>query len=490
MSQFVNYDAFDGNRAFAVSPETKQYDQPNGQKGSYATMTLQYNYGTVDKPSTEGIYFQTCKVWCNGIKEQPNQKDPSKVDTSCMITFDLKRDDDVKCVNVIMGSLYARIAQCVAQHKGTMKIPYFNPAMPAATGLKELLYFHRDPLTQELIPGKNPTTFLKLNVGFNRTCFVKPNGDPISWEILKCAKFLCTPLIHYATVYAGGNGKAIPQYKLASAVVWEIIPSDENSRQNTTCKQAMETNPESLDKLEQQMAALMKKMEDLKTTPKLSTKVATPGVSAGAGVGAGAGFSSGTGAGAGMGTGFNSGTGAGMGIGFNSGTGAGVNGLLGSAPSSSSSFSSPSTPSFIPLSTSTSSFSNSSTPSSTPLTSPGNMLAPMPTFNKIPEPIPSPSSFNTFTSQNVQPQAQQQQPIQQQAVMFPMNPQPSSQPVQQQQPIQQVQQPIQQQQQPMQQVQPIQQQQQQFQPVQQFQSVQPIQSAPQQMQPVQPIILQ
>ena len=266
----VDYSEFDENKMTALTPEPKTYGE-GATKGSYCEMKFQYNYGTPQKPLTDGLFFQWPKVWINGIRSQPKKEKPEIIEHSVMLSLDLKKPEDQMCMNVIQNKVYNKMANFVHQHRVALKVPLFSIQAAEATGLKGLLYFQRD--NGEIIAGKNPTTFIKLNDGFNnRTSFIRPDGEPISWEILKQCKFLCIPCIHYSHIYAGGKG-ANPQVKLSSAVVYEVQPLDQNDRQAETLKKS---DPSSVDKLEQQIQALMKKKKDLESGVTTSTPVSKP----------------------------------------------------------------------------------------------------------------------------------------------------------------------------------------------------------------------
>ncbi len=252
----VDYTEFQGPMLTCITPQSKSFDLPNGQKGQYHETAFNYNYGTAQEPRVDGFYYQYPKVKSDGVRKQASEKGYDQ--WSMKFTFDLTDLTNKACVEAL-ALVHHRMANCIAHHRGIIGIPHFSPENPEATGFKGLVYWPFDKATAEVIQGKNPTQFHKLNKG---TLFTDLNGSPIPWEVLIDADIEGYPLIHYSHVYSSGNGKATSQSRVASMVIMSVVPRNTQTRQTATIDRIVSNDPNAVNKLEEQIALLMSGRQD------------------------------------------------------------------------------------------------------------------------------------------------------------------------------------------------------------------------------------
>ena len=282
---FVDYTKFDPNMLTATSPESKSYDGASG-KGSFFQMPYLYNYGTLEKPSTDGLYLNLCEVELLGIKKQPKMGKPGVLDYSSMILFDMNKPEVRQCIHVLSQLLYPKLASLLFENKKDIKMFDFDLQSQNASGYKGFkspVYFSRDKATGKPIQGKNPTMWVKLNADYNRTKFGIPSKEKIiqevGWESVEQAKIRCFPLLHVSHVYSSSGDKGSIQIKLISAVVTDVSPLGDGDRQLMVAEQYLEkvSGTDSIEKLEQHMAEMQKRMEDLKSKKGTPSPSSFPG---------------------------------------------------------------------------------------------------------------------------------------------------------------------------------------------------------------------
>ena len=247
-TEFVDYATFRPENVSIVSPAAKTYDKPDGTKGSYFETFMQY-----------------APLWCDGIRIQESDKagkDGKKWNQySAKLLFDLRAPEDQKCMDKI-NAFYARVVQLIFPHRGMLKMPHFTLETPGAS-LKELIYIPRDPATSEIIQGRTPNQWPKLSSGqYSKTMFTDLKGVKIDWKYLYDADFKGFPLIHYSHLYSGGNAKTSFQIKMVSMVIIEVIARKRITKQLSTISKIVEEDPDAINKLDEQLAALMAPQEE------------------------------------------------------------------------------------------------------------------------------------------------------------------------------------------------------------------------------------
>jgi hypothetical protein len=160
-----------------------------------------------------------------------------------------------KCVE-IMDSIYKSCADHIFKNKAALKLPKFLKDDPEACGFKHPVYYPRDKVTLEVIPGKSPSLYLTLSVRRDsKTIFCGLDEKPISWELLKNVQMSFVPLIQFEKIYVGG-GKPSLQMKLVSAIVTSVISKSSVIRQKSTIERLRQNNPQILDSVSKQLEVL------------------------------------------------------------------------------------------------------------------------------------------------------------------------------------------------------------------------------------------
>lgn len=282
MSNLVNYDQFDPAKLFCLTPVSKEIknkdpSQAGQGKVEYFDFSPLYNYGTEEKPHNDDLYLQLPPVWCWGISEKIVSDTYNKLSTK--IVVDLGEPEQAKLVNILNSfdadkpckSLYQRIVEIVFHYRGVIKKAATMKSVSTTQGnVKELLYYQRNPENGEPIPGKNPSTFVKVNnTSWNKTNFMLPKGESISMDRLKNTKFKCIPLIRLVKITTAGPA-INAQFELTSAIILEILKISDNDRQRSTLDSIKDSNAFDVDKLRQQLEALEESPPTISMAPNRS----------------------------------------------------------------------------------------------------------------------------------------------------------------------------------------------------------------------------
>jgi hypothetical protein len=126
---------------------------------------------------------------------------------------------------------------------------------PEACGFKHPVYYPRDKVTLEIVPGKSPSLYLALSIRKDaKTMFCGLDEQPISWDLLKNVSMSFVPLVQFEKIYVGG-GKPSLQMKLVSAVVTSVVSKSSLVRQKSTIERLKQSR-ELCDTVARQIEAL------------------------------------------------------------------------------------------------------------------------------------------------------------------------------------------------------------------------------------------
>lgn len=222
------------------APATKSI---KGKNEKYKTLPLLYNFGTVERPMLDQYDMEGKKVKCYGgilVKVDPEN---GRTSYSVKITYNVNTDQDV-----IKANTDAWEAAAAELDKNRGYFTYFNKLVSDdgrvnQDSFKCPVYFPRDEATMEIIPGRNPTQYLKLinyGTGYSakQTTFSIPKVvpvdaenpsagekvvlEPIDWNLLYGVDLELIPVYRFESVYYGA--KPSLQVKMASAIVTSMAP--------------------------------------------------------------------------------------------------------------------------------------------------------------------------------------------------------------------------------------------------------------------------
>lgn len=274
---FVNYTEVDANNLIGSSPESKTVptNVPNQAGQSYQQISLSYNYGTPERPLQDVMYLQMPPVTSNGIIE--SAQNDGKLTYQMYVPLPLS-DPEVATFIDKFSAVYHRTADILIQYRGPARIPAPTVEVLLMSGLyKNPLYYPKDKNTNEIIPGRSPSIYLKLikkGAGpyEEKTLFTDLKGNPIDWKLLYGVDMKCIPLISLPTIYIGN--KPSLQVKLVSVIVLEVHPRGSQTRQKDTISDFVNRNPDAVNRLEAQISKLTTERQNL--GPPEATPKATP----------------------------------------------------------------------------------------------------------------------------------------------------------------------------------------------------------------------
>jgi len=167
-----------------------------------------------------------------------------------------------------MDATYKACAELIYKNRAALKLPHFMKENPEGSNFKHPVYYPRDKVTLEIIPGKSPSMYLQLSARKDsRTMFCGLDEKPISWDLLKNVQMSFIPLVHFEKIYVGG-GKPSLQMKLVSGIVTSVMSKSSVVRQKSTIERLRQAKPELFDNVSKQL-------EDLKQSSSESTPLTT-----------------------------------------------------------------------------------------------------------------------------------------------------------------------------------------------------------------------
>lgn len=244
-----------------TKPETKQIKVPEGQAPqSYFTIPMVYNAIKDGKEYPEAFLLEGCAMKSTfGLVSKPKPNNTTgAMDTSIMCSYSETNEEESAFLDVIQA-IFDKTAQNLFAVRGLVKMTFFNATMAEATGLKNQVYRARDPLTSEIIPGRNASIYWKF---FDRgqggkTLITDLNGKAIPWEVLYGNEVTFVPVIRFKHVYVGT--KASIQAEIESAFVVDIKAKNSETTQMDSIEEYKRMHPDVGNMVSQQLAMLSKK---------------------------------------------------------------------------------------------------------------------------------------------------------------------------------------------------------------------------------------
>jgi hypothetical protein len=264
---YVDYTEFDPTKLSGGNVDEKTIQ---GKTEKYKQITLNYNYGTVEKPMVTDCYFQFAPCRTTGVLTKVD-KEKGKTEYSIMNKFSVNNEEHMKC-----------LAQFALVHKACCHILYknrapanmmdFEPDRPGQT-FKNPIYYPTDKVTREIIQGRDPSMFFKLiSYKGGRTLFSYPDitdidpktGHPnlksLKWEELDQVDMTYIPLVKIEKIYIGV--KASLQCKLVSAIVLNVVKMGSQTRQLSTVERLLSNQPNLAEVISSQVASLRMDTQD------------------------------------------------------------------------------------------------------------------------------------------------------------------------------------------------------------------------------------
>ena len=230
---------------------------PNVQPPSvYNEIALEYNYGTNENQVRSPFLFELPEVTTiSGITESDIG---GRKKFSIPISLNPSNEEHKKCI-LLMDATYKSCTELIHKNRAGLKLPHFMKENPEGSGFKHPVYYPRDKVTLEIVPGKSPSMYLQLSIRKDsRTMFCGLDEKPISWDLLKNVQMSFIPLLHFEKIYVGG-GKPSLQMKLVSGVVTSVVSKSSVIRQKSTIERLRQSKPELFENVNKQL-------EDLKVS--------------------------------------------------------------------------------------------------------------------------------------------------------------------------------------------------------------------------------
>jgi hypothetical protein len=232
-----------------------QKSVPNVQPPSvYNEIILEYNYGDVDNQIRAPFLFELPEVTTSiGITESDIG---GRKKFSIPISVNSGSNADHKKTIELMDAIYQSCAEYIFKNRAALKLPKFMRENPEACGFKHPVYYPRDKVTLEIVPGKSPSLYLPLTIRKDsRTIFCGLDEKPVSWDLLKNVQMTFVPLVHFEKIYVGG-GKPSLQMKLVSGVVTSVVSKSSVVRQKSTIERLRQSKPELMENVSRQLEEL------------------------------------------------------------------------------------------------------------------------------------------------------------------------------------------------------------------------------------------
>jgi hypothetical protein len=232
----------------------------------YNEIAIEYNYGDADNQLRAPFLWELPEVTTSiGISESDIG---GRKKFSIPITLNPNANEEhKKCVG-LMDSTYKACAELIYKNRAALKLPHFMKENPEGSNFKHPVYYPRDKVTLEIIPGKSPSMYLQLSARKDsRTMFCGLDEKAISWDLLKNVQMSFIPLVHFEKIYVGG-GKPSLQMKLVSGIVTSVMSKSSVVRQKSTIERLRQSKPELFENVSKQL-------EDLKQSTAETTLTTT-----------------------------------------------------------------------------------------------------------------------------------------------------------------------------------------------------------------------
>jgi hypothetical protein len=226
----------------------------------YNEIAIEYNYGDDDNQLRAPFLWELPEVTTSiGISESDIG---GRKKFSIPITLNPSSNEEHKrCVN-LMDSTYKTCADLIYKNRAVLKLPHFMKENPEGSNFKHPVYYPRDKVSLEIIPGKSPSMYLQLSIRKDsKTMFCGLDEKPISWDLLKNVQMSFIPLVHFEKIYVGG-GKPSLQMKLVSGIVTSVMSKSSVVRQKSTIERLRQSKPELFENVSRQVQDLKHSVND------------------------------------------------------------------------------------------------------------------------------------------------------------------------------------------------------------------------------------
>jgi hypothetical protein len=241
----------------------------------YTEISIDYNFGTPEKPFLSPFYVELPEVSSTmGITE--TEPVPGKIKNSIQISLPVNSDSEVSQMIIKgMSEIYMAAAKNIFANKGVLRLPHFNKDTPEASNFKHPIYYPRDKVTFEVVPGKSPNMYVPLfDRGYYKSQFFDLRENPINWKLLKNVDMKFVPVVQIEKIYIGANKPSL-QYKMISAVVTSVVSKNSKILQKDTIESLKNKNPSLMTLLDSQLSVLqnMSQSVDVVSEQPLSSPV-------------------------------------------------------------------------------------------------------------------------------------------------------------------------------------------------------------------------
>jgi len=229
---YIHYSEFDPNKVKCYAPKEYQYEGADGKKGVYKTMSLEYNYGTEDRPSVNdfNVEFDPVKVPYGISRGRDGTFSPT-------VNLAYSEDDPREKANIdTFAKVYQATRNTIAPYMKSLGHEYYNPNQMGGS-YKNIV---RRPKNSagEIVPGKKPSVIVKVKPF---TSFVGMDKRTIEHSKLEGASFTIVPVIKFKSVYCGPSLSL--QIELRSSIVTQIaMKGDELVQTDTLNKLRQDEN--------------------------------------------------------------------------------------------------------------------------------------------------------------------------------------------------------------------------------------------------------
>lgn len=223
----------------------------------YNEIVIEYNYGEPENQLRAPFLWELPEVTTTiGISESDIG---GRKKFSIPISLNPGTNEEHKKCISLMDSTYKTCAELIYKNRAALKLPHFMKENPEGSGFKHPIYYPRDKVSLEIIPGKSPSMYLQLSARKDsKTMFCGLDEKPIAWDLLKNVQMSFIPLVHFEKIYVGG-GKPSLQMKLVSGIVTSVMSKSSVVRQKSTIERLRQSKPDLFENVSKQI-------EDLRQT--------------------------------------------------------------------------------------------------------------------------------------------------------------------------------------------------------------------------------
>lgn len=239
------------NENYIVYGTPNEKPIPNSNQ-KYTEISIDYNYGTKDKPFLGPLYIELPEVVSNyGITVSDLN---GKKKSSIQISLPLTNNDSMSIIDGLT-KVYMSAAENIFNNRGVLRLKHFNKENPEASNFKNPIFYPKDKVNFEVIPGKSPNIYIPLlERGSNKTTFCDLRENILPWKYLSNVEMKLIPLIQIEKIYLGV--KPSLQYKMMSCVVTSVVSKSSLILQKNTISHLKDKNPNLVNMLDSQIDAL------------------------------------------------------------------------------------------------------------------------------------------------------------------------------------------------------------------------------------------